>query len=352
MIKHNGITINKVYKAGAVDNKAYFNGSVVYGSGSVPPTPPGTDDYLTFTVLSNGIINWWDNNKVLNKVIEYNKNNAGWNEICSSGDTINVVTGDVVKFRGKNSTYATAGTTFATFSGTTCSFNLSGHIYTLTDYESKSAAASSAANRTYEYMFRTAPVVDASNLILADADYHPSLDQNYMGLFYGCSGLTAAPSLKYCKCGQQGLGFMFRDCSSLATAPEMPDDSGSANTKYSTMFMNCTALTKVVIKSTDTLTGQQVCGNLCRGCTSLTEAEILPAQTPAKQAFNNSFSGCSALNSVKYMMLILPTTSYNGKWLTSVASTGTLTLNSNATGTLTDGADGKPINWVATYITP
>lgn len=109
---------------------------------------------------------------------------------------------------------------------------------------------------------------------------------------------------------------MFKECTSLVTAPELPATT-LAKSCYIGMF---------------------------QGCTSLTTAPELPAMTLTNSCYNYMFSDCTSLNYIKAMFTTAPSTSYTRDWVNGVASTGTFVKNSAATWNVT-GANGVPNGW-------
>jgi hypothetical protein len=111
---------------------------------------------------------------------------------------------------------------------------------------------------------------------------------------------------------------MFRDCSGLTEAPELPATS-LAERCYYAMFSSCS---------------------------SLTTAPVLPATTLVWYCYYNMFTGCDKLNYVKAMFTttINALTTYTTNWLQAVSSTGTFVKNSAATWNLT-GNSGVPSGW-------
>ena len=83
------------------------------------------------------------------------------------------------------------------------------------------------------------------------------------------------------------------------------------------------------------------------GCTSLTQAPVLPATTLAQYCYNRMFSGCNRLNEVRcqmpssYSSSDIPT--YTSNWLSNVSSTGTFYTNADAN--WSSGASGIPEGW-------
>jgi hypothetical protein len=110
------------------------------------------------------------------------------------------------------------------------------------------------------------------------------------------------------------------------------------------MFYGCTSLTQApsVLPAT-TLTGGCY-SYMFQNCTSLTTVPELPATTLASYCYNNMFTGCSKLNYIKAMFTTAPSTSYTSYWVEGVASTGKFIKNKNATWNVT-GVHGIPSGW-------
>ena len=137
-------------------------------------------------------------------------------------------------------------------------------------------------------------------------------------LFYNCSTIKnvssnflPAKTLAY-YCYQ----YMFQNCTSLTTAPELPSTTLKPYC-YNSMF---------------------------EGCTSLTTAPELPAKTLANACYFYMFQRCSKLNYIKAMFITTPSSSYTGSWVSGVASSGTFVKSKNATWNVT-GPDGIPSGW-------
>ena len=115
---------------------------------------------------------------------------------------------------------------------------------------------------------------------------------------------------------------MFRDCTSLTQAPELPATTLASNC-YNSMF---------------------------QGCSSLTTAPELPATT-AYSCYQNMFNGCSNLNTIKLGYADnFADAPYNAfsNWVSGVASTGTFYYNGSDT---TTGSSAIPTGWTVTPFT-
>ena len=97
---------------------------------------------------------------------------------------------------------------------------------------------------------------------------HPSMASYcYAYMFYGCTSLTAAPSLPATTLEKECYVATFYGCTSLTAAPSLPATT-LANSCYSFMFY---------------------------GCTSLTSVPALPATTLTNFCYNFMFYGCKKL---------------------------------------------------------
>ena len=109
---------------------------------------------------------------------------------------------------------------------------------------------------------------------------------------------------------------MFRNCSSLEEAPELPATTLAENC-YSNMFQNCS---------------------------SLKTAPELPATTLAKNCYSNMFQNCSSLKSIylSYENNNNPNNAFTS-WVSDISTNGTLYKK----GTLfaSSGNDTYPSNW-------
>lgn len=176
--------------------------------------------YLTFEILSDGYINWmYNNNSTVHNTIEYSKDNgATWSAITSTstGVHINVVNGDVVQFRGNNTTYSSSSARYGMFTNTTCDFIAKGNIMSLINSTNFTTLKSFSGTYNFRALFNQCKTLkDASKLVLP------------------ATGLTTG-SYRY----------MFQDCSNLTKAPELPATT-LTNECYYGMFARCSVLNYV-----------------------------------------------------------------------------------------------------------
>lgn len=255
------------------------------------PTHDYSLDYLTFRVLSDGTIMWNSIGSGQAKTIQYSLNDGAWQTIvASSATTISVETGDVVRFRGTNASYAKDKSNYSGFEGGTASFDIEGNIMSLV-YGSN-FVGETALTGTYNFcsIFKLSNCVSAENLVM-----------------------PAITLTNYC------YRAMFSKCTSLVAAPALPATTLSKGC-YWYMFEEC----------------------------AITNAPDLLAETLVAECYGYMFTGCRSLNSVKCMAITgFTTTNCKQNWLNNVASSGTFVKDGSVSvSTWTRGASGIPTSWL------
>ena len=135
-------------------------------------------------------------------------------------------------------------------------------------------------------------------------------------LFYGCVGLTSAPSLPstaltdYCYTG------MFLECSSLTAAPELP---------------------AVILKEGCYM-------GMFQGCRSMASAPELPAAVLADACYLSMFQYCSSLSYVKCLATDISAESCTENWMDEVSTSGTF-VKAAAMTAWPRGVSGIPSGW-------
>ena len=244
-----------------------------------------TDDipYLTFKAESAQTFTM---DKAV-ETLEYSVNNGRWTTLGTNTVTFGGSYGDL-RLRGKSAT-GTA-TSFSNYSkitlGNTDTY-CSGDIRTLVDYEKYNYV--NCSNARFCYLFqncaslKTAPELPATTLA----------DRCYYSMFSGCTSLTAAPELPATTLADVCYNRMFYGCASLTTAPSLPATT-LAGGCYWSMFSGCASLTTAPSLPATTLASS--CYKwMFSGCTSLTTAPELPAKTLAYECYYCMFSGCTSL---------------------------------------------------------
>ena len=221
---------------------------------AAPPAPPAphdySADYLTFRVLTPGTICWKSFGSVTNS-IEYSLNNGAWTSITSTseGATISVVQGDLVRFRGSNTAYATDKDNYSGFEGGTATYDIEGNIMSLL-YGDDFAENTTLPNSNYIFcsLFKKAPVISAEHLVL------PALTLKnycYRALFSCCETLTKAPELPATTLATGCYWYMFEKCG-ITEAPVL-NATTLVNECYGHMFEGCASLNRITCLATSNL---------------------------------------------------------------------------------------------------
>lgn len=207
-------------------------------------------DYLTFRVTGDGDIAWQSYGTGYTRTIAYSVNNGPWQTITSDLDpdypTIPVVAGDVVRFRGTNSTYAGSNTNYSGFGGTTAEVDIEGNIMSLIYGGNFLNQTTLSGSYNFCSLFKLTNVVSAENLILPATTMTPHC---YRALFANSTSLEVPPALPattlavYCYC------YMFRDCA-IVNAPDLLAPTLVTGC-YVSMFNNCLRLTHIKCLATN-----------------------------------------------------------------------------------------------------
>ena len=115
----------------------------------------------------------------------------------------------------------------------------------------------------------------------------------YNNMFRGCTGLTQAPDLPATTLATECYSGMFWDCTSLTKAPELPATK-LANYCYQNMFYGCTSLVQAPELPVTTL-ANYCYKSMFNSCMSLIQAPELPATTLATECYNSMFYLCRRL---------------------------------------------------------
>ena len=246
--------------------------------------------YLSFIGNEDFTLKTFNNTKNWDGTLEYSTDAITWNtwngtEISSVGSKLYLRGTGNTKITGKANNYRFV------FTGTSAlKIACKGNIENLLDYETVSAGGHpTMATSCYRSMFRgctaltTAPELPATTL----AGYC------YYCMFYGCTSLTKAPALPATTLANYCYSYMFNSCTSLTTAPALPATT-LAGYCYQNMFYDCTSLTTASALPATTL-ADRCYQSMFRGCTSLTTAPELPATTLADRCYQNMFNGCTKI---------------------------------------------------------
>ena len=199
--------------------------------------------------------------------------------------------------------------------------------------------ATTLAVSCYSYMFQncrsltTAPELPATTLT----------NYCYSYMFQGCTSLTTAPELPATTLASNCYNYMFQNCTALTTAPSVLPATTLTNYCYQNMFRGCTSLeTAPELPATKLAT---YCYNsMFYGCTSRVTAPTLPATTLATYCYRYMFYSCSSLNYIKCLATDISATNCTSSWLNGVASIGTFVKAASMT-SWTTGTSGIPSGW-------
>ena len=204
-------------------------------------------DYLTLQILSDGTVAWNSIGSGMSKTIEYSLNDGAWTPITASFSTnINVLTGDTIRLRGTNSTYARDKSNYSGFEGGTATFNVEGNAMSLIYGDNFINQYTLSSNYAFCSMFKLSNVISAENLILPAT----SLSQYaYRAMFSNAYSLTAAPALPATTLNTGVYYYMFENCA-FSTAPELLAPT-LVNSCYLSMFIGCRNLNYIKCLATN-----------------------------------------------------------------------------------------------------
>ena len=333
-------------------------------------------NYLTFDVVGGGRISLKivDDGPSISKTIEYSINDNEWTTLTVDGPTpktISVNSGDKVRFRGDNSSYANEendNISYMTFGDSTCVFNLKGNIMSLISSTNFDKLKTLTEDCTFYYLFnKCSGLRSAANLNLPAT----TLTKMCYSHIFEHTGINEAPVLPASKLGEYCYDGLFGDCPSLTnipinyltatnleagcyqgmfygtsitTAPTLFANVIKANC-YTYMFGKCKSLINVPANYLPATTLAQGCyQSMFSNCESLTQAPELPATTLVQGCYAYMFIGCKNLNYIKCLATDISATDCTNYWITDVPSTGTFVKNSSMTSWKT-GNNGIPKNW-------
>ena len=258
------------------------------------PQEPEIVPYLTFSSASSFTIGVIDNKKYWDGTLEYSTDGSTWTTWAGTSAISSASDGTKhnLYLRGTGNTYITGSSgssSKAKWVLTGSNISCSGNIENLLDYATvANGGHPTMATYCYSNMFRgctsltTAPELPATTL----ANYC------YTHMFYGCTSLTTAPALPATTLATYCYRYMFYGCTSLVTAPELPATTLASNC-YQYMFYGCTSL--VTAPELPATTLASTCYQYMFYNTSLTTAPELPATTLAAHCYSNMFRGCTSL---------------------------------------------------------
>ena len=312
--------------------------------------------------------------------ISYSLDGYSWTTLNNVDDTtitasVNVASGDVVYWKGEGTTlstisaYQSGGIQASTVFSSTCNFDVEGNAMSILfgdNFENKEFDSGSTYHLSGLF-YNATRLVNASGLTLPattvyDNDYNamfcycnglisaPNLPattigaSSYKRMFQGCESLTTAPQISATTMnGDQNCDSMFYACTSLITAPSELHATTLTAYCYRYMFQNCTSLTSAPELPATTLAGN--CYQyMFQGCESLTTAPSLPATTLANNCYNSMFRNCYKLTNIRCYATNISATNCTYNWVRGVASSGTFTKAASMS-SWTTGTRGIPSGW-------
>lgn len=222
----------------------YLGNELVWPDSPTPPTPTGySSQYLTTEMMGGGTISLADAGS---NVFYYSKDNGSTWSSLTTGQTINVVTGDKVLWKA-------SGLTISSSDGIgtikpSASFRVYGNVMSL-EYGDNFSGQTTMRDYNFLGLFYSATtLMTASNLVLPAT----TLTQGcYRSMFVGCRYMSAAPELPATTLADYCYYGMFRGCSILLTATPVLSATTLTSSCYDTMFAGCTNLRHITCLATD-----------------------------------------------------------------------------------------------------
>ena len=128
------------------------------------------------------------------------------------------------------------------------------------------------------------------------------------------------------------------------------EDNFSGQTAISvsmdSLFYNCTGLTSAEnMELPATGLANSAYTYMFEGCTSLTKAPILRAETLSSGCYYHMFYGCSSLSAITCLATDMSATRCTAQWVNGVAASGTFTKAASADWSVKTGNHGIPSGW-------
>ena len=260
-----------------------------------PPTPPVSNDPLTFTsTTDNNTVKLSKNENPYSNTFYYSKNGGEWTAY-ELGTNISFDTNETVAFSGTSDHLNKSDFDLYYFKvggeSNSC-VKVYGNVMSLVN-----GAETMTDDYQFAYLFSNIEtgdnnnkIADASGVILPSTNITPNCFKN---MFRTNDVLTAGPALPAMDLAPYCYSFMFYGCSSISSAPSLPA-TGLANNCYESMFTNCSHLTGGAEIYADTIQTYS-CKNMFYGCTSLS-SYTLSATNILTAGCYQMFSGAALLS--------------------------------------------------------
>ena len=251
-----------------------------------------------------------------------------WNDLTISTTTtfttINI--GDKIIFKGTNDKFANSWDSYYRFNGSG-NFNVYGNSMSLLwgdNFITHPEFKTGSTHNLCGLFYGTTTLIDASNLIM------PALTcmlSSYNGMFRGCTNLTTAPELPAINSAQDCYSSMFEGCINLEIAPEI---------NLINMSQNCCKRMFCMDRNNKITTPK------------MTKSPILRCATGASGCYEEMFKGNG--NLIEVTCLKTDNSDACGNWLSNVSSSGIFKKSSLKNNWETN-VNGIPSGWtVVDYV--
>ena len=261
----------------------------------------------------------------INPVIYYSIDNGEtWSQktVSSSTTTIATInTGDKLLLKSTNENWATAWDTYNKITGSK-NFKVYGNIMSLLNgdnFISNSKFNNGSTHNFAGLFYEVTTLTDASDLIMPALTCKSS---SYNGMFRGCTNLTTAPELPAINSAQDCYSSMFEGCINLEIAPEI---------NLENMSQACCKRMFCMNRSSKITTPK------------MTKSPILRCTQGAANCYEEMFKGNGNLTEVT--CLLTSNVSCTTNWLLNVSSTGVFIKSPLKTNWALGNVNSVPSGW-------
>lgn len=248
--------------------------------------------YLTFSSTKPFDISTNNQSKNWNGDLYYSTDKVTWDQWNGESTILSMDCNGVhyVYMRGIGNTSITGNNNQAKWVLNGTDIRCDGNIENLLDYRVVvSGVSPTMADYCYRFMFR-----DCTSLTVAP-ELPATMLSNfcYSSMFYNCTNLTTAPELPATQLAAYCYSYMFYGCNNLLRVPALPAMTLADGCCYD-MFYNCTNLITAPGLPATTL-ASSCYYEMFYGCKSLITAPVLPATTLAASCYQAMFRRCTGL---------------------------------------------------------
>ena len=301
---------------------------------------PYSKEFFTIEALGEGTVGIGIPSSATS--LKYRKNNESWTE-TSEAIQLSVVANDTIQISCVSDYFNNGCSSVFAIS---TPFNVEGNIMSLLygdDFQGQTDL--SGRNNAFRSLFFNCTTLQNAEKLILPATTLANNCYNYM--FQDCTSLTTAPELPATTLADNCCDSMFYNCTSLTTAPELPATT-LTDYCYNGMFQGCTSLTSAPELPATTLEGYCYYG-MFQGCKSLTTAPELPATTLVSGCYGYMFKDCSKLNNITMLATNISAMDCLYNWVKGVASSGAFVkhkdMASLPTATSSNYYKGIPDGW-------